>query len=107
VGNPAYISSEYQGPAGQGRGFTPGFDPANYPVTPGTADVVVPLANVFVDDDLTTPLTHELTASYAAGLPGGRGQAEAAYVFRRTTNMIEDSRSLADGTTHVTGYGLD
>lgn len=109
VGNPAYLPLYYQGPAGQGRSFAPGFNLANYPVTPDNlaGGPEVPLANVFVDEKLTSPLTHEFSASYGLTLGRGRGYAEASYVFRRMGNMIEDFKTRADGTTRVTLEGLD
>ena len=58
-----------QGPAGQGRAFAPGFNPANYPITTGKlSGARVPTANIFVDEDLTTPLSHEFTTSYGVNL---------------------------------------
>jgi len=109
VGNPSYLPTSYTGPAGQGRNFAPGFNLANYPVRPdnlaGTPEV--PLANIFQDEDLRTPVTHEFTTSYGATLGGDRGYAEASYVFRRTTNMIESFTTIPDGTTRVTLSGLD
>ena len=109
VGNPAYLPTFYAGPAGQGIGFAPGLNIANYPATPENlaGGPEVPLANVFVDDDLKSPLTHEFTTSYGATLGGDRGYAEASYVFRRTTNMIDDFTTIADGTSPVTLSGLD
>src|SRR4029453_6436043 len=65
VGNPADIFTVYSGPAGQGRNFAPGFDIKNYPVDPNTP-ATVPTANVFMDPGLSSPLTHEFTASYGA-----------------------------------------
>ena len=48
----------YTGPAGEGRDFAAGFDPANYTtIVSGT----FPTANVFFDDDLRSPLTREFT----------------------------------------------
>jgi hypothetical protein len=109
VGNPSYLPTYYQGPAGSGLGFAPGFNVANYPTTSenlaGAPEV--PIANVFIDEDLKTPVTHEFTASYGAVLGSSRGYAEASYVFRKTTNMIEDFTTRAEGTTQVTLEGLD
>ena len=59
----------YQGPAGQGRDFAPGFDLANYPITPGNAFVAVPPASsVFMSSDLKSPLVQEFTTSYGTGV---------------------------------------
>ncbi len=96
----------YQGPAGQGRDFSPGFDLANYPITPGNAFVAVPPASsVFMSSDLKSPLVQEFTTSYGTG--GTRGSAQATYVFRRTTGMIEDFQTLSTGTTPVVLQGID
>ena len=107
VGNPADIFSFYTGPAGQGLNFAPGFDVKNYPVTPDNASVSVPLANVFVDPNTKSALTHEFTTSYGVNINRGKGYAEAAYIYRKTTNLIEDFITRADGTTHVVYAGID
>ena len=100
VGNPPDINFTYAGPAGQGRGFAPGFDLANYPLA--SAFVFnAPLANTFMAPDLKSPLTHEFTVSYGANLGGGRGYAEATYVLRRTHDLIEDFQTMANGVSHV------
>ena len=67
----------------------------------------MPLANVFVDEKATTPLTHEFSTSFGRTFGGGQGYAEASYIFRRTGNMIEDFITIADGTTHVVFNGID
>ena len=107
VGNPANIFSIYQGPAGQGRGFAPGFNVSNYPVTPDNASVAVPTANVFIDSGTKSPLTHEFTLSYGVSLARDKGYAEASFIGRKTNNMIEDFITRADGTTNVVAYGID
>ncbi len=108
VGNPAYLRTFYQGPAGSGNSFGPGFAIGNYPITSDNVGAIeVPLANIFVDDGLKTALTHEATASYGTAFGGRRGYAEATYVFRRTTNMIDDFINIANGTTHVVFAGVD
>ena len=106
VGNPVEIYTTYQGPAGQGRDFAPGFNTVNYPIAADTF-VASPTANVFMDPNLRSALVHEFTASYGAALFSGRGFAEAAYVYRKTTDMIDDFFTVADGTTHVQERGVD
>ena len=106
VGNPADIFTVYSGPAGQGRSFAPGFDIKNYPVDSHTS-ATVPTANVFMDPGLSSPLTHEFTASYGANLARGKGYAEAAYVFRHTGNLVEDFQTIAGGFTDVVAFGVD
>ena len=107
VGNPADIFSLYQGPAGQGIGFAPGLNVANYPVNPDNASVTVPTANIFTDPGMKSPLIHEFTTSYGANVANGKGYAEVAYVYRKTTSMIEDFITRADGTTRVQAFGID
>jgi hypothetical protein len=107
VGNPADIFSIYQGPAGQGLNFAAGLNPANYPVNAANASVTVPLANVFVDPNTKSALTQEFSASYGINIRQGKGYAEAAYVHRTTSNLIDDFITRADGVTDVVAYGLD
>jgi hypothetical protein len=107
VGNPADIFSLYRGPEGQGLGFAAGLNPTNYPVRPGNASVIVPTANVFTDPSMKSPLIHEFTTSYGANIANGKGYAEVAYVFRKTTSMIEDFITRADGTTVVQAFGIN
>jgi len=57
----------------------------------------VPLANVFIDEDLKSPIVHEFTLSYGNAL-GRRGFSEVSYVWRKTTNMIEDFIRAGDTT---------
>jgi hypothetical protein len=104
VGNPNYLPLYYAGPPGQGWAFatSTGMKLSNYPITSdnfaGTPSV--PTANVFVDEKLKTPLVHEFTLSYGNVL-GRRGYGEATYVWRKTTSMVEDFTTRADGTTNV------
>ena len=106
VGNPADIEPTYRGPAGQGRDFSPGFDPANYPITPANASVSDPRQNVQIDSDTKSPLTHEFSTSYGVNLGAGRGYAEAGSVYRKTTSLIEDFLTRADGVTNVVVNGV-
>jgi hypothetical protein len=106
VGNAPEIYTTYVGPAGQGHDFAPGFNVANYPVARDTF-VSIPTGNVFMAPNLKSALVHETTASYGATLLNGRAFAEAAYIARRTTDMIDDFFTVADGTTHVVAYGVD
>jgi hypothetical protein len=106
VGNPADIFPTYQGPAGQGYNFAPGFNLANYPVTSANATVSDPLQNVRMAADIKSPLTHEFSASYGANLMKGRGYAEVTYVARITHSLIEDFQTLASGFTTVVVDGV-
>ena len=104
VGNPSEVDGVYTGPAGAGRDFAPGFDPANYDFDGIFA--LFPTANVQFDPDLSSPLTREWTASAGVDL-SGRGSVAASYVWRRTGDLVEDFISLANGTTHVVQPGVD
>jgi hypothetical protein len=106
VSNPVQIQSFYRGPTGRGYDFAPGFDLTNYPVNPQNASFVDPTQNIFVDPDTTTPLTHEVTTSYGRNVSGGRGYAEATYIYRITRNMIEDFATLEGGSTNVVVDGV-
>jgi outer membrane receptor protein involved in Fe transport len=110
VGSPATLSRYYTGPEciGDETACAAGFNLANYPITTSNLErVEVPLANIFVDEKLKTPLTHEFTASFGRTLGGGNGFAEASYIYRSTGNMVEDFITIADGTTHVVFNGID
>jgi carboxypeptidase family protein/TonB-dependent receptor-like protein len=107
VGNPALIQSTYQGPAGQGYAFTPGTTIANYPVSSANSAASDPLQNVFITPGMKSPLTHEFSASFGSNLFNRRGYGEVAYVFRKTTNLIEDFQTVAGGFTDVVVQGVD
>ncbi len=63
VGNPDLLLGVYNGPAGQGRGFAPGFNPANYDMFLAQ----FPTANIFLEDGLTSPTVKEFTTSFGVG----------------------------------------
>jgi hypothetical protein len=104
VGNPNEIDGVYNGQAGQGRGFTEGFDLTKYDFDGVFASF--PTANVSFDPDLKSPLTKEFTTSFGADL-WQKGSIQAAYVWRRTSDLVEDFTSLANGTTAVVEPGVD
>ena len=101
VGNPTYILSVYEGPAGEGLDFAPGLDPGNYSVIDGE----FPLANVFVADGLSSPITREFTASLGAAL--GRGYVKGTFVDRDVNNVVDDFITLSNGITTVEQDGVD
>lgn len=106
VANAPELLRFYTGPSGQGLGFDPGFSLANYPATPDNAEIFTPPAsNVFIDPNLRSPLTHEVTLGYATQLR--RGDARATYVWRQTRNLIEDFQTPVSGTTNVVLDGID
>ncbi len=96
VGNPSLLYGYYIGPAGQGVDFAPGFDPANY----FFYYAAVPTANVFVDRDMSSPVTTEWSASAGMELPRG-GFLKMTYVNRDVGNFVEDAIDTTTGTTVV------
>jgi hypothetical protein len=102
VGNADRITGTYVGPAGEGREFAAGFDPANYQTFTGT----FPTANVFFADDLKSPLTRELTLGLAREFRA-RGWARATYIVRHATNFVEDFITPAEGQTIIARNGIN
>ena len=101
VANSGRVTSVYNGPAGQGYDFAPAYDLANYSITSGS----FPTANIFLDDDLQSPLTRELTLSAAQQV--GSGAVRAIYVRRKATGLVESftDNPTASGKTTVTQNG--
>jgi len=85
VGTPSRVDWAYIGPAGSGRDFAPGYDLANYVIVGGN----FPTANVFFDEDLRSPKTNEFTLALGRSLPRA-GHVEATYIWRNTSDFIED-----------------
>lgn len=102
VGNPALTIGVYNGPAGQGRDFAPGINPANYDIVYGS----FPTANVSIAPGLSSPVTKEFTVSAGQKL-GDKGSAQVTYVNRRVSKFIEDFTDIANGTTTVVQNGID
>jgi hypothetical protein len=97
VANAGRVTSVYNGPAGQGYDFAPAYDLSNYSVSSGS----FPTANIFLEDDLESPLTREFTLS-AAQTVGNRGALRAMYVWRKATGLVDsfiDDPSAAGKTT--------
>jgi hypothetical protein len=103
VGTPSRVDWAYIGPAGEGRGFAPGYDLANYVIIGGN----FPTANVFFDEDLTSPKTNEFTLALGRELPRA-GYAKVTYTWRNTSGFIEDffDDPTAAGKTTVTRNGV-
>lgn len=99
VGNPSALYAVYVGPSGEGMGFAPGFNPANYEVY----GAEFPTSNIFFEDGLSSPVTKEFTASAGAQL--GRGYAKATFQQRNTSNFVEDFITLDGGETPVVYQG--
>ena len=100
VGNADRYTAQYVGPVGEGRSFAEGVNPANYVAISGT----FPTANVFFDDDLTSPLTREVTLAVAREFR--RGWARASYVRRHASDFVEDFITIDGGTTTINRNGL-
>jgi len=103
VGIPDVLLGIYIGPAGQGRNFAAGFNPANYFTVFGQ----FPTANIFFEDGLSSPVVREFTTSYGANIFDGKGYVEGAYIWRDWSSFIEDYISLANGTTTVVKNGFN
>lgn len=102
VGNPNFLGGTYAGPSGEGRNFSPGFNPANYPIEDGN----FPTLNVFFDKDLSSPITREFTVSAGASLTQ-RGHVKATYTWRDVKDFVEDFISLDNGFTPVVRGGIN
>jgi hypothetical protein len=103
VGNPNLLLGVYTGPAGQGRNFAAGFNPANYVTAVGQ----FPTENIFFEPGLQSPTSKEFSASYGIDLLNGRGYLETTYVHRDVDNIIEDFIDIANGTTTVVVDGFE
>ncbi len=105
VGNPALVISEYSGPAGQGRDFAPGFDPANYTTVLAGE---FPTANIFIEEGLSSPVTREFTVSVGRQL-WNRGLAKLTYTNRSYSNFVEDfvTDPSLEGRTEVVFEGTN
>jgi hypothetical protein len=101
VGNPDRVTSQYTGPAGEGRDFAAGFDPANYTPIGGT----FPSINIFLGDDIQTPVTREFTFALAREL-GRSGWARATYVNRDVANFVDDFITVDGGRTSISLGGI-
>jgi hypothetical protein len=102
VGNPSLLMGYYNGPAGQGLDFAPGFDPNNYVTFYGG----FPTANIFVDSGLHSPVTKEFTLAGGMKL-GERGAAKLVYSWRSMGGAVEDFIDTTTGQTNVVYQGTD
>jgi hypothetical protein len=103
VGNSNRYGFAYSGPAGEGRDFAAGFDPANYA---GAAYLATfPNLNIKFDPKLSSPVTDEFTLG-AGGAFAARSFAKAIYVQRKTSNFVEDFAGLAQGIVPVAVNGV-
>jgi hypothetical protein len=97
VSRPNEVDYVYMGPAGQGSTFAPGFDLTNYPIV---SYANFPTANVKVADGLQSPVVRDATVGLGRQL-ADNGHVKATYVWRKTTNFVEDFASLSNGIVDV------
>jgi carboxypeptidase family protein/TonB-dependent receptor-like protein len=97
VGNSDRYTLVYNGPAGEGRSFAPGFELGNYS---GVVAGTFPALNVQFADNLSSPLTTEYTFG-AARTFGTRSYAKLLFVQRKTSNFIEEFILHANGRTPI------
>lgn len=102
VGNPALLYGYYNGPAGQGRNFAAGFDPANYVFYYAS----VPTGNQFVGEDLSSPINKEFSVAAGMALPRG-GWSKLSFVQRDLTNVIEDFITIDQGCSNIVFQGVN
>jgi len=100
VGTPSRVTYLYNGPAGEGLDFAPGYNLSNYTVLSGS----FPIRNVFLSGDLNTPLTKEWTLQAGTKL-GQRGEVKTIYTHRSIDHFIEDFITLDQGKTTVVENG--
>ena len=103
VGNSDRYATVYAGPAGEGRDFAAGFDPANY--SGGVVSATFPTLNVLFDKNLSSPVTDEFTVGIARML-GKSSYLKGVYVQRKTTNFVEDFNSLSNGISDIVVGGV-
>jgi hypothetical protein len=102
VGNPNFLGGFYTGPAGQGRDFAAGFNPANYEIDTGD----FPTANVFFEEGLSSPIVREWTLQAGTEL-GREGYLKAVYINRNWSNFVEDFVTPETGATTIVQNGID
>ncbi|HZF07610.1 MAG TPA: TonB-dependent receptor [Thermoanaerobaculia bacterium] len=102
TGNPGYLYGPYIGPPGQGRDFTPGFDPKNYNLYIAGS----PTQNIRFDKGASSPLVKEYTLS--AGVQLSRaGFVKATYLNRKWTDLLEDFTSPSFGSIPIVIQGVE
>jgi hypothetical protein len=102
VGNPNGIYYVYTGPAGEGYGFGPAFDLKNYEIF----SVNFPVANVFFQSSLSSPIVTEETLSFGGAVTSSTFAA-VTYINRSTKNFVEDFTEIQNGKTPITFNGQD
>jgi hypothetical protein len=97
------VTYGYTGPAGQGRDFAPGMNPANYTTI---INASFPTANIFVAPNLKSPTVREFTTSAGTQF-GQKGFGKVTYQFRRWYDFVEDEIQLSNGIVNVNQNGAN
>ncbi len=100
TGNPGYLYGPYVGPPGQGRDFTPGFDPANYALVLAGS----PTQNVSFGKGAKAPLTTEYTLG--GGMQLEHGSLRLTYQQRKTNQLLEAFQTYGLGMTQIVIAGV-
>lgn len=106
VGNPPGLLYVYVGAPGQGYNFAPAYDfnnqlGFNYVI----ASACDGTQNIFVDDDISSPVVDEITFSAGMELKRG-GFIKAIYTNREYNDFVEDFTTTDTGTTNVLVEGV-
>ncbi|MGH9253617.1 MAG: TonB-dependent receptor [Vicinamibacterales bacterium] len=101
VSNPSEVDYVYAGPAGEGSDFAPGFDLSNYRQAVAAN---FPTANVRMSDNIQSPIVREFTLGVGRQLGQG-GHARATYVWRTTSDFIDDFIDRSTGVTNIPVIG--
>ena len=103
VGNSNRYGFAYSGPAGEGRDFSAGFEPANYA---GSAYLATfPNLNIQFDPKLSSPVTDEFTLGAGRAF-AKRDYAKVIYVQRKASNFVEDFAQIANGIVPIVVNGV-
>jgi hypothetical protein len=102
VGHPALLYGYYNGPAGTGKNFAPGFNVNNYVFYYAS----VPTGNIYVADGLHAPINDEWTVSGGMQLPKG-GWMKATFTDRKYTDFINAFVNIENGCSEIVFQGID
>jgi hypothetical protein len=102
VGSPSSLTGYYNGPAGEGRDFAPGFDPSNYVFYTASVGTL----NRLFDENLHSPINEEWTLSGGMALPKG-GWAKATFTDRKYKDFIEIFILKEKGCTNISLEGIN
>ena len=97
VGNPPGLLLFYTGPDGQGYDFAPGYDFENNYFVAAADDGT---QNIFVDDNINSPVVDEITLGAGMELSRG-GFLKFVYTAREYNDFVEDFTTISNGSTQV------